>query len=148
MEAEDMGCQGKYVEVGNMRNQCAEKVRGRNSWDRSRCSRNAVRDGFCKQHHPEAKEERKRKSEALWEANQKASPLGRLKVALATIADQKATIEALQVAAGDLLGTQWVAVTMGTAELPPESCIRYEAALKDLAALVSPKQSIPEEQSE
>jgi hypothetical protein len=33
-----------------------------------RCSRAAVRDGYCKQHHPDAKAERNRKSHELYRA--------------------------------------------------------------------------------
>ena len=33
----------------------------------SRCQRDAVRDGFCKQHHPDSVRERRKKREASWD---------------------------------------------------------------------------------
>lgn len=34
--------------------QCSKKVSRRGSWHVGRCTRRAVRDGFCKVHHPES----------------------------------------------------------------------------------------------
>jgi len=44
---------------------CKEEVW--HGYSSSRCSRNAKRDGYCTQHHPETKAERKRKQAARWE---------------------------------------------------------------------------------
>ncbi len=43
------------------------------------CARNATKDGYCFQHHPDAVAERERKSQAEWDARQANSPWARLK---------------------------------------------------------------------
>jgi len=40
-----------------------------NGWHRHPCSRNAVINGYCKQHHPESVKKRQQKSEELYETN-------------------------------------------------------------------------------
>ena len=40
---------------------CCERISG--EWRSYRCSRNAVKDGYCKQHHPDEIKKRKIKSE-------------------------------------------------------------------------------------
>lgn len=47
------------------------------------CIRNAWKDGFCKQHHPEEVKKRAKAQELRWEEKQKNSPLGRLQVVVA-----------------------------------------------------------------
>ena len=42
------------------------------------CTRAAVRDGYCKQHHPDSVAERQKKSDEAWEKKQANSPLVRL----------------------------------------------------------------------
>jgi hypothetical protein len=43
------------------------------------CSRRAVRDGFCKQHHPDTQAERDRKSKERFERERKRSPWHKLR---------------------------------------------------------------------
>ena len=49
---------------------CKERVHAARSFNGHPCSRKAVRDGYCKQHHPEAvkarAEARKAESDAFW----------------------------------------------------------------------------------
>ena len=47
-----------------MSENCKEKIW--NGYDRCRCSRRAVTDGYCKQHHPDAKARRRKKQDAKW----------------------------------------------------------------------------------
>ncbi|MFA5387837.1 MAG: hypothetical protein WC322_05665 [Candidatus Paceibacterota bacterium] len=42
------------------------------------CYRRAVRDGYCKQHHPEAVAERARKSDELYRKKWENDPISRL----------------------------------------------------------------------
>lgn len=62
----------------------------------NRCSRNAVNDGYCKQHHPDAVAKRKQEADIRYEEKQKNSPYYRLKIAKNKIKElevQLATIE-------------------------------------------------------
>jgi hypothetical protein len=47
-------------------------------WRYTQCSRNAWKDGFCKQHHPESVQAREEKSQAAWKAKQNNSPWAHL----------------------------------------------------------------------
>lgn len=67
-----------------MSEKCKEKVWG--DWKPRQCSRNAVKDGYCKQHHPDTVAERNRKVKERWQAKQEASPYGQLKKAKQQIA--------------------------------------------------------------
>ncbi len=57
--------------------QCIKQI-----WDSSiafghdrRCLRKAVRDGYCRQHHPDSEAERKRERAAKWKRDQRAREL-------------------------------------------------------------------------
>ena len=55
-----------------MQEKCKKRVYGDTYRDRS-CSRNAVKDGYCLQHHPDSVSKRREKSDALYEENRKNS---------------------------------------------------------------------------
>jgi len=56
---------------------CQEQVREPGTWPRYRqCSREAVKDGFCKVHHPDAKKARRDKADANYDAKHKAAMRG------------------------------------------------------------------------
>lgn len=60
--------------------QCKEQVWG--DFSVRRCSRKAVKDGYCKQHHPDAVAARSKKVDEAYEAKRKKSSwakLGRVK---------------------------------------------------------------------
>ena len=59
-----------------MGQKCKEKVW--NGYSSIRCSRNAVRDGFCKQHHPDAVKQRQQQQSERWERKMSNSPIARL----------------------------------------------------------------------
>lgn len=46
---------------------CKEKVWGESAWHSHQCTRNATKDGFCKQHHPDIVAERHRKADEAYE---------------------------------------------------------------------------------
>ena len=56
-------------------------------WSFGRCSRKAVRDGFCKQHHPDSVEERREKSAKDYERKRNQSTYAQLFRARGKIAD-------------------------------------------------------------
>ncbi len=59
--------EGKHSE------RCQEKMRGKGSWggfNRVQCTRKAVKDGFCTQHHPDSKRARAEKQKEKWRAEQ------------------------------------------------------------------------------
>lgn len=51
---------------------CVEQVF--DGWHHHQCSRNAVKDGYCRQHHPDAVAERERKRKERQEAERAKSP--------------------------------------------------------------------------
>lgn len=53
---------------------CKETVWDAKSWHKYQCSRKAVKDGYCKQHHPDSVAERQRKAEAAYEEKRKKEP--------------------------------------------------------------------------
>ena len=58
---------------------CKEKVWERSGWPRAyQCNRKAVKDGYCKQHHPDAVKEREDKSQQRYEENKRKSDWYRL----------------------------------------------------------------------
>jgi len=60
-----------------MTGKCKEKVmRG---WQIGNCSRNAWKDGYCKQHHPLTIKERERKQKEKYDKEWENSPIRRLK---------------------------------------------------------------------
>ena len=66
---------------------CKEMVWDAGGWRKHRCSRNAVVDGYCRQHHPDAVEKRKKEREAREKARWEASPSMRLMRAQKRIAE-------------------------------------------------------------
>lgn len=68
-----------------MSDNCKEKVFRSGGWGSRQCSRNAVIDGYCRQHHPDAVAERKRKSDEAEEAKWQSSPIMKLGRAKAKI---------------------------------------------------------------
>jgi len=57
---------------------CKELVFDSGGWHKYQCSRKAVKDGYCKQHHPDAVAERRKKSEEAYEAKREQSDWRRL----------------------------------------------------------------------
>lgn len=57
-----------------MSDKCKEEVYKSVSRRFYRCSRNAVSDGFCKQHHPETKKAHRAKADALYTAKRANNP--------------------------------------------------------------------------
>lgn len=57
--------------------QCKAEVRDRSSrWPRKyQCQRKAVKDGYCKQHHPDSVAERRKESDERYERQFQNSPL-------------------------------------------------------------------------
>lgn len=75
---------------------CKERVWSGDAWSRSRaCSRKAVKDGYCKQHHPDSVKARRKASDDKWDEQIRNSPQARLRDALATISRLEARIDAL-----------------------------------------------------
>jgi hypothetical protein len=66
-----------------MSEQCKERVW--RDWSSSNCARKAVKDGYCKQHHPDAVKERQEKASARWNEKVNNSDSAKLKRALDTI---------------------------------------------------------------
>ena len=59
--------------------ECKERVM--HGYHLSQCSRKAVKDGYCKQHHPDSVAKRKEENEALWKKKQAESPWAKLEKA-------------------------------------------------------------------
>jgi hypothetical protein len=77
-----------------MSEQCKKTIYG--DWGRHRgCSRNATKDGYCKQHHPDAVAARGKKRDDDYEKKRKDSPYYRLGVALKRITELEAKLEAM-----------------------------------------------------
>ena len=76
---------------------CKKKVW--NGWHSSHCSRNAVLDGYCRQHHPEAVKAREEASARMYEERWKNSPEARLAKCMAALNE---------IAAGYLDGEEFV----------------------------------------
>ncbi len=57
-----------------MNDRCREEVLDGMGFHSHQCSRKAVKDGYCKQHHPDAVKERDAKSRARWEEKRKEEP--------------------------------------------------------------------------
>lgn len=56
---------------------CKAGVWGNERWSRySQCSRKAVEDGWCKQHHPEAEAKREEAAKAKYHASMRKSAMG------------------------------------------------------------------------
>ena len=59
------------------------------------CSRNAWKDGYCKQHHPDTIRERHRKEDEKWAIERAKSPYVKLEVAEKELAEQKTKYDLL-----------------------------------------------------
>jgi hypothetical protein len=68
-----------------MSEKCKKRVWGQSSFNSYSCSRNAWKDGYCKQHHPDTVTERRKKSDAAYEIKRKQSPLYKLQQAIVKI---------------------------------------------------------------
>lgn len=68
-----------------------------NNFNNYQCSRNAWKDGFCKQHHPDSVKERERKTDERWKQKQANSPWTRLKEAREEIEELKDEINRLNI---------------------------------------------------
>lgn len=66
------------------------------NWTHRNCSRNAVKDGYCKQHHPDNVKERERQTDERWKAKQESSPWNQLTKAIQKIKKLEAEIEQLK----------------------------------------------------
>jgi len=73
-------------------NKCKELVY-RGCMRSSPCSRNAVKDGYCKQHHPETVAMRHQRRDDKWEDDKKKTPIA---LAYKKIHEQDAQIKSLQ----------------------------------------------------
>lgn len=74
---------------------CSETVTSPDGWRTYQCQRNATRDGFCKQHHPDSVAERDRQKDERFKKKQESSPWHRLARANEEIARQKKIIRRL-----------------------------------------------------
>lgn len=73
---------------------CSKKVW--DHWKYRNCSRFAIKDGFCKQHHPDSVKERERKTEERYKREQRNSPWTMLANAKKEIEDLKDEIDRLK----------------------------------------------------
>ena len=55
------------------KDRCKERVWRNHTWKPSRCARFAVKDGYCKQHHPDSVKLRREKAQAAFDAKLKLS---------------------------------------------------------------------------
>ncbi len=76
--------------------QCKETVYDALRRKSFNCSRNATKDGYCKQHHPDAVAKRNKETEARWEAKRKCSPEYKLRLTIEKIKELEAEIEELK----------------------------------------------------
>ena len=74
-----------------MSEQCKEKIF--HTWSSRNCSRKAVTDGYCKQHHPDSVKAARLKSEEKWARERENTPLA---VARRTIESQERRIKELE----------------------------------------------------
>ena len=78
---------------------CKEKVF--KNWSRYLCSRNAVIDGFCKQHHPEAKAKRQHQANLRFKKKMDNSPIIQLQRRIEELEEKNTVLlEKLQVMSG------------------------------------------------
>ena len=75
---------------------CKELIYDKLRWRSFPCSRYAVKDGFCKQHHPGTVKKRQEEISKRWEAKRKRSPEYQLRLARVEIEDLKAEIKKLK----------------------------------------------------
>jgi hypothetical protein len=72
---------------------CKQSVPAQAGWGFNQCSRKAVKDGFCKQHHPDAVKAREEASEKKWEEKHAKSPWNLLKIANERIRELEQKLE-------------------------------------------------------
>ena len=77
-----------------MKAKCSERVM--HGYHSSQCSRNEWKDGYCKQHHPDTIEEKRRIAEEKWQAKAAKSPWILLGKAKKEIEELKAEIKILK----------------------------------------------------
>lgn len=75
---------------------CQKRVYDERGFHSSRCSRKAVRDGWCKQHHPDAVKARQEKSEKEYREKWNKSPEMCLQRALKRIGELELKIASLE----------------------------------------------------
>lgn len=73
---------------------CTESVMI-DSWHSGQCSRKIWKDGYCKQHHPDAVKLRQEKSSQRWEEKRKQEPWYLLREANKRIAELEAEVARL-----------------------------------------------------
>jgi len=76
--------------------QCKQMVWSQGTWRRRQCFRDAWKDGYCKQHHPDTVKKRDEERAARYEAKQKQSPWYKLEIACKEIRRLKAKIRRLE----------------------------------------------------
>lgn len=64
------------------KDRCQKRVYDHTGFHSVRCSRKAVKDGFCKQHHPDTVKARQERSDKAWREKFNNSPEMKLKRAL------------------------------------------------------------------
>ncbi|RLC29319.1 hypothetical protein DRH13_05885, partial [Candidatus Woesebacteria bacterium] len=69
------------------------KAKTFDGWNRFPCERNATKEGYCWQHHPDNIEKRQKKSDEKWEAKRKRSPAYQLIEAREKIKELEEEIE-------------------------------------------------------
>jgi len=73
---------------------CEEQVmKGFHSY---RCKRNEWKDGYCKQHHPDTVEARRKKSKEKYEEQKKQSPYYKLREAVERIKELEEEVKELR----------------------------------------------------
>lgn len=65
-------------------------------WHDQQCRRNATMDGYCKQHHPDTVEKRKKARAERWEEKRKKQPWYLLQEAHKRIAELEAEVTTLR----------------------------------------------------
>ena len=74
-----------------MKEKCKERVFG--EYHFRQCSRKPWKDGYCKQHHPDTIEKRKKEQDQRWEEKRKKDPI---EVAYKKIKELEAQIEKMK----------------------------------------------------
>ncbi len=75
---------------------CKERVSDIGGWHSHRCTKKVWKDGYCKIHHPESVEARRKKSEVLYEEKTKNSPWNQLRIARERIKELEAKVALLE----------------------------------------------------
>jgi len=93
--------------------QCKEQVWDSNGWRNKRCTRSAVKDGYCKQHHPETVKERREESDKRYKEKMENSPLAKLRSANEKLQALEARCKYLEEAVRER--DEWMQNTFGKA---------------------------------